>query len=174
MPLLQAARSCASLLFNLNLFMSSCTHSCQVFLPLPLPLTPSTTKLLHAETQSVGSLRSTCPYHLSLPRLTTSEIPSMPKRLNNSSLLFLSRSVTPHINLTIIHGRPYGRARGGHLPPPGKRKTCNTCTSWPCYYVTSGLRPTCFRLDFAQCALCSLAGIMIIQVIGLPFWNVFI
>src|SRR5258706_264264 len=103
MPLLQAARSCASLLFNLNLFMSSCTHSCQVFLPpLPLPLTPSTTKLLHADTRSVGSLRSTCPYHLSLPRLTTSEIPSMPKRLNNSSLLFLSRSVTPHINLTII------------------------------------------------------------------------
>src|SRR5258706_9136641 len=102
MPLLQATRFCASLLFNLNLFMSSCTHSCQVFLPLPLPLTPSTTKLLHADTQSVGSLRSTCPYHLSLPRLTTSEIPSMPKRLNNSSLLFLSRSVTPHINLTII------------------------------------------------------------------------
>src|SRR5258706_4564097 len=84
MPLLQAARSCASLLFNLNLFMSSCTHSCQVFLPLPLPLTPSTTKLLHADTQSVGSLRSTCPYHLSLPRVTTSEIPSMPKRLNSS------------------------------------------------------------------------------------------
>src|SRR5258706_329388 len=87
MPLLQAARSCASLLFNFNLFMSSCTHSCQVFLPLPLPLAPSTTRSLHADTQSVGSLRSTCPYHLSLPRLTTSEIPSMSKRLNNSSLL---------------------------------------------------------------------------------------
>src|SRR5258706_904226 len=103
MPLLQAARSCASHLFNLNLFMSTCTHSCQVLLPLPLPLTPSTTKPLHADTQSVGSLRSTCPYHLSLPRLTTSEIPSMPKRLNNSSLLFLSRSGIPHINLAIIH-----------------------------------------------------------------------
>src|SRR5258706_722288 len=98
MPLLQAARSCASLLFNFNLFMSSCTHSCQVFLPLPLPLAPSTTKPLHADTQSVGSLRSTCPYHHSLPRLTTSEIPSMSKRLNNSSLLFLSLSVSHQSN----------------------------------------------------------------------------
>src|SRR5258706_547032 len=106
MPLFQAARSCASLLFNFDLFMSSCTHSCQVFLPLPLPLAPSTTRPLHADTQSVGHLCSTCPYHLSLPRLTTSEIPSMSKQLNNSSLLFLSLSVTSHINLTIILSVP--------------------------------------------------------------------
>src|SRR5258706_7498906 len=99
MPLLQAARSCASLLFNFYLFMSSCTHSCQVFLPLPLPLVPSTTKPLHADTQSVGALRSTCPYHLSLPRFTTSKIPSMSKRRNNSSFFFFCLSVLPHTSI---------------------------------------------------------------------------
>src|SRR6266536_1190 len=82
--------------------MSSTTHSCHVFLPLPLPFSPSTAISLHAATQSSLFLRSTCPNHLNLPRRTTSNTHSIPNRLNNSSFVFLSFNVTPHIHLTII------------------------------------------------------------------------
>ena len=41
--------------------------------------------ILHADTQSSGCLRSTCPNHLSLPRLTTTETLSMSSRLNSSA-----------------------------------------------------------------------------------------
>ena len=51
--------------------ISSSTHSLQVFLPLPTHLTPATTTFLQAGTQSSPLLRSTCPNHLNLPRLTT-------------------------------------------------------------------------------------------------------
>ena len=78
--------------------ISSFTHSLQVFLPLPAHLTPATTTFLQADAQSSPFLRSTCPNHLNLPRLTT----STPKRLYKSTLRFLSFSDTPHIHLTII------------------------------------------------------------------------
>src|SRR3989441_8267447 len=50
--------------------MSSFTHSIHVFLGLPFLTPPTISKFLHLETQSPASLRSTCPNHLSLPRLT--------------------------------------------------------------------------------------------------------
>ena len=70
-----------------------------VFLGLPrsLPFTLSNTILLHAVSQSSGSLRSTCPNHLNLPRLTTSETLSMPSRLNCSAFAYLSLSFTLHL-----------------------------------------------------------------------------
>ena len=52
--------------------MSSSTHSFQVFLFLPLHLTPATSTYLEADTQSSTLLRSRCPNHLNLPCLTTS------------------------------------------------------------------------------------------------------
>ena len=57
-------------------FISSFTHSYQVFLPLPAHLTPTTTTtFLQADTQSSSLLCSTCPNHLNLPHLTTSSTP---------------------------------------------------------------------------------------------------
>src|SRR5260221_623778 len=47
-------------------------------------------------------LRSTCPNLLNLPCRTTSNTHSIPNRPNNSSFVFLSFNVTPHIHLTII------------------------------------------------------------------------
>src|SRR5260221_708835 len=76
--------------------------ACHVFLPLPLPFSSSTTISLHAATQSSLFLRSMCPNHLNLPRRTTSNTHSIPNRPNNSSFVFLSFNVTPHIHLTII------------------------------------------------------------------------
>src|SRR6267154_474496 len=61
--------------------MSVATHSIHAFLPLPFLMFPSTSKLLHLETQSSAALRSTCPYHLNLPRLTTLSTLSIPKPL---------------------------------------------------------------------------------------------
>ena len=55
--------------------ISSLTYSLQVFLPLPAHqphLTPATTTFLQTDTQSSPLLRSACPNHLNLPRLTTS------------------------------------------------------------------------------------------------------
>ena len=83
-------------------FISSFTHSYQVFLPLPAHLTPATTTFLQADTQSSPLLHSTCPNHLNLARLTTSSTLCTPKRLYKSTLRFLSFSDTPHIHLTII------------------------------------------------------------------------
>src|SRR5687768_17999464 len=83
--------------------MSSLTHSCHVFLPLPRPFEPSTFINLQADTQFSASMRSTCPNHLILPPLTTTETLSIPKRSKSSSLDFLSFSDTPDIHLIIIH-----------------------------------------------------------------------
>ena len=47
-------------------------------------------------------LRSTCPNHLNLSRLTTSSTLCTTKSLYKSTLCFLSFSDTPHIHLTII------------------------------------------------------------------------
>ena len=83
-------------------FISSFTHSYQVFLPLPAHLTPATTTFLQADTQLSSLVLSTCPNHLNLPRLTTSSTLCTPKRLYKSTLRLLSVSNTPHIHLTII------------------------------------------------------------------------
>src|SRR5664279_667540 len=99
---LHTALSCASSFFSINFFMSFATHSFHVFLPLPLPFFPSTSILLHADTQSSVSLRSMCPNHLSLPWRTTSDTLTSPSLSRSSSLEFLSFSVTPHIHLIII------------------------------------------------------------------------
>ena len=82
--------------------MSSLTHCSHVFLLRPRPLVPSTTNPLQADTQSSTLLRSRCPNHLNLPRLTTSATQLIPRRLHKSSLRFLSFKDTPHIHLTII------------------------------------------------------------------------
>src|SRR6267154_2698028 len=65
--------------------MSVATHSIHAFLPLPFLMFPSTSKLLHLETQSSAVLRSTCPYHLNLPRLTTLSTLSIPNPCLSSS-----------------------------------------------------------------------------------------
>src|SRR6267154_620986 len=88
-------------LFQTKLFMSVATHSNHVFLPLPLPVTPSTSKFLHLETQSTAVIRTTCPYHLSLPRLTLSTL-SIPNPCLSFSHDLLSFMVTPDIHLTIL------------------------------------------------------------------------
>jgi len=60
---------------------SPTSHSSQVFLPLPLFLTPLISKLLHTETHSSISFLSSRPNHCSLLHLTTYVIHSMPRRL---------------------------------------------------------------------------------------------
>src|SRR5437867_7043803 len=82
--------------------MSVVTHSIHVFLSLPFLLPPTTSKFLHLETQSSAFLRSTCPYHLSRPRLTTLSTLSIPKPCLSSSHVLLSFRVTPDIHLTIL------------------------------------------------------------------------
>src|SRR3989442_1084193 len=82
--------------------MSSFTHFIHVFLFPPFPTRPTTSKRRHSETQSSAPLRSTCPNHLSLPRLTTLSTLSIPNPRLRSSLFLLSFSVTPDIHLTIL------------------------------------------------------------------------
>src|SRR3989441_12058657 len=57
---------------------------------------------LHLETQSSASLRSTCPNHLNLPRLTTLSTHPIPSPRLSSSLDLLSFRVTPDIHLTML------------------------------------------------------------------------
>ena len=71
-------------------FISSFTHSYLVFLPLPAHLIPATTIFLQADTQSSPLLRSTCPNHLNLPRLTTSATLFTPRRLKRVVLAFMA------------------------------------------------------------------------------------
>src|SRR2546425_831644 len=82
--------------------MSSFTHFIHVFLFPPFLTPPPTSKCLHLETQSSASLRSTCPNHLSMPRLTTLSTLSIPNPRLSSSLFLLSFRVTPDIHLTIL------------------------------------------------------------------------
>src|SRR6059036_321724 len=82
--------------------MTVITHSIHVFLPLPFPMLPTTSKFLHLETQSSAFLRSTCPYHLNRPRLTTLYTLSIPNPCLSSSLVLLSFRVTLDIHLTIL------------------------------------------------------------------------
>src|SRR5437867_11272525 len=82
--------------------MSSFTHSIHVFLGLHFLTPPTTSKFLHLETQSPASLCSTCPNHLSLPRLTTLSTPTIPSLLLSSPLDILSFRDTPDIHLTML------------------------------------------------------------------------
>src|SRR6266446_2210661 len=102
MQALHRQRSFASSLARPNLFRSPSKLSPHVLLPLPLPLDPSTTTLLHFDTQSSLALRSTCPNHLNLPTVTTSVTNSIPRRCFRFSMLTLSFNFTPHIHLIII------------------------------------------------------------------------
>src|SRR5512139_837469 len=99
---LHLTRSCAQSHSKPRCFKSFFTHSPQVFLLLPFCLSPSTSKYLQADTQSLSLLRSRCPNHLSLPRLTTSDTSSTFKRLYTSLLDILFFRVTLHIHRTII------------------------------------------------------------------------
>ena len=91
--------------------MSSSTHSHQVFLFQPLHLTPATSTFLQADTQSSTLLRSRCPNHLNLPRLTTSTTLSIcprclylkTKRALNSLLLLLLLLLLYPKDCTISH-----------------------------------------------------------------------
>src|SRR3989441_9359796 len=100
--LLHKGLFCASSFFNPHSFMSFATHSIHVFLGLPFLTPPTTSKFLHLETQSPASSRSTCPNHLSLPRLTTLSTPTIPSPHLSSSLDLLSSRVTPDIHLTLL------------------------------------------------------------------------
>src|SRR2546425_8200802 len=82
--------------------MSVVTHLIHVFLPLPFLVPPTTSKSLHLLTQSSAFLRSTCPYHLSRPRLTTLSTLSITKPCLSSSHVLLSFRVTPDIHLTML------------------------------------------------------------------------
>src|SRR6266516_1792770 len=93
---------CSSSFFSPNFFMSVVTPSIHVFLPLPFLMLPSTSRFLHLETKASASLRSTCPNHLNLPRLTTLSTLSIPNPCLSSSLVLLSFRVTPAIHLTIL------------------------------------------------------------------------
>ena len=117
-----------------NTFMSSSTHSFQVFLFLPLHLTPATSIFLQADTQSSTLLRSRCPNHLNLLRLTTSSTLCTPKRLYKSTLRFLSISYTPHIHFTIIRSILSGLGRFSFFRHPGFSPICqHTLDTYPVY-----------------------------------------
>src|SRR3989442_123203 len=57
---------------------------------------------MHLETRSPAPLRSTCPNHLILPRLTTLSTPTIPSPHLSSSLELLSFRDTPDIHLTML------------------------------------------------------------------------
>src|SRR3954462_3879495 len=82
--------------------MSSFTHFFHVFLFPPFPTPPTTSKCRHSEIQSSAPLRSTCPNHLSLPRLATPSTLSIPKPFLRSLVFLLFFSVTPDIHLTML------------------------------------------------------------------------
>src|SRR5580692_8357029 len=58
-PPLRRALSCTSLLSSPSRFLSSSTPCLQVFLPLPLPSSPSTSSSLHFDTHFSLGIRST-------------------------------------------------------------------------------------------------------------------
>ena len=81
-------------------FMSSVTHSLQVFLPIQTLYTPATSTFLQADAQSSPLLCSRCPNHLNLPRFTTSATLSIvPKRLYQPHFVFYP-STTFHTSIS--------------------------------------------------------------------------
>src|SRR5207245_2550645 len=98
---LHLVRSCVSFAFKPKPF-KSLTRTCfHVFLGLPIDLATSTTEPLQPEIQSSAFLRSTCPNHLNLPLLITSNTLSTPNRLRISSIFTLLFNCTPHIHLIL-------------------------------------------------------------------------
>ena len=87
---------------NPSTSMSSFTHSLQVFLFLPLHLTPATSTFLQADTQSSTLVRFRCPNHLNLPCLTT------------SATLYTQKTVQIHTALSILQRHS---ARPSHHHP---------------------------------------------------------
>jgi len=99
---LHLIRSLSSSLFNLHAWQSFSTISLQVFFGVPLGLAPSTSYFIHFFTESLSSLRSTCPYHHNLFCCSTKIMTSNPSLSLNPLLGTLSCSLMKHINLTIL------------------------------------------------------------------------
>jgi len=93
-------RSMASSPFNLRTLQSFSTISLQVFFGLPHGLTPLTSYSIHFFTQSLSSIRSTCPYHCNLfcCAEVMSSNPSLSQPFTWNSIMYLM----PHIHLTIL------------------------------------------------------------------------
>ena len=87
---LHLPQSVASSLFKSRAWQFFCTTSFHVLFGLPLGLEPSTSYSIHFFTQSVSSLRSTCPYHCNLFCCSINII---------SSIFSLS---TPHLELCLF------------------------------------------------------------------------
>ena len=93
-----------SLHISLNIAQSGCkpstfisfTHSLQVFLFLPLHLTPVISTFLQADTLSFTLICSRCPNHLNLPCLTTSATLCTPKRLQIHTALSVLQRHSAH------------------------------------------------------------------------------
>ena len=83
---LRLPRSIASSLFKLRSWQCFCTTSFHVLFGLPLGLEPYTSYSTHFFTQSVSSLRSTCPYHRNLFCCSINIISSIPSLSLNSLL----------------------------------------------------------------------------------------
>ena len=92
--------NCESFWDRPKLSMSFLTQPHQVFLGHPLCLIPSTSHTIQCLTQSLSSLRSTCPHHLNLLFLIIKLTGSNPK---SSSLFILLFSLTSHIYLITTH-----------------------------------------------------------------------
>ena len=124
-------------------------HTVAIFigLPRPLPLTLSTTMLLHADTQSSGSLRST----ISTPsqstiRLKTAETLLMPSQLNSSAFSFLIHSFKSRLKTHLF------RKAFRHWPP------------WPvrnCDFINIALRSV---IDICCVTNCLIIIIIIITI----------
>src|SRR5437867_4466096 len=97
--------------------MSLFTHCIHVFLLPPFLTPPPTSKCLHLETQSSASLRSTCPNHLSMPRLTTLSILSIPNPRLSSSLSSVLQGHSRHPpNHTILRSHKPSHINRLHRP----------------------------------------------------------
>ena len=84
-------------------FMSSFTHSLQVFLFLPFHLTPATSTFLQADTQSSTLLCAPDAQTTSICHVSPHPPHSIYPIDYKFTLHFLSFSDTPHIHLTIFH-----------------------------------------------------------------------
>ena len=100
---LQAQRSCAISSFISIAFMSLLTQLFHVFLRMSLPTTPVTFIPVHLFTQSFSSFCSTCSNHLNHALWILASTHLKPKRLDNSSLRFLSFNDTPHAHPSYHH-----------------------------------------------------------------------
>jgi len=132
---LHLTQSKAHSLYKPNSAKSFFTHSS---LPLPLCLTPSTSKLLHAETQSSLSFRCAWQNQCNLLRLTTSV-------MQRSWLLNFALAIvlTPHVHL---HHYLFSSLQSCHIlhfhSPSFIRKFQNNLTTSPMYLSFHFVRST--------------------------------